>query len=600
MTAIVRILEVVPSLIKRAENSSSECSGDSFASKLINSEARSLKQNKDEVRSFPLVENKKSSKALTADWNNSGISLSTAQPTPEEREVVDGEFFDLEAVGGVLSNNLGVLAIDAPVEVGIVMDALALEGVGAQVAESLGESGIAMMGTREARTEDLARTTSESMDGLLSEYDFNDGATQEAILGQDVILDIAELPSFLERKIVSADEEETITFPVEDGIDGQQIIRAPVDDGIDGQQIIRADRGSVVSAVNIAREPDEVSAPFFGEGYIREEEIADEIITDEAAPLNPLEVQQEQENIAPYQVGVAAPIIFAQAASEFSASEMSSEKDIKAKNLFDNKDEIILDSGEMAESELFAEAEFAISGVGREERSFVRSPASQHSVSHSLKTDDANAYNGIPNDDAVDLSLFDSSQERGAENVDKSASSSFRLEEAAKGFATEDSYNVGTSFRDLAAGNIKFAEVTSESHSLPTPAEQISVNIREAVITGKQTMTISLTPEHLGAVEIKLDISNGSVKDIRITAHNIETLDAIIKDSVILEQTVREILKSESDLSFSYRHESDNGGYSGNESSSRAPANYGKSYVAVSEITTRENIVTKDHVDVSI
>lgn len=203
----------------------------------------------------------------------------------------------------------------------------------------------------------------------------------------------------------------------------------------------------------------------------------------------------------------------------------------------------------------------------------------------------------------ADIGLFGNVAIGATETLDGDYGADVMLDEATHTAGKADYVVGGTTLRDLSTGNIKFAEVMNGREMMQTPAEQISISVREAIASGKQTMTISLTPENLGAVEIKLDISNGTVKDIRITAHKMETLDAIIKDSVILEQTVREILKSEADLSFSYRHDDSNsGGFAQGKDSEKASSHYEKTYIAVSNntISRRENIVTEDMVDVSI
>ena len=164
-------------------------------------------------------------------------------------------------------------------------------------------------------------------------------------------------------------------------------------------------------------------------------------------------------------------------------------------------------------------------------------------------------------------------------------------------------YSTKLSISDIETGKFKLAEVTSaESLSTESPAEQVSLNIRQAISTGKQKMTIALNPENLGKVEIQIDISNGKVKEIKILAHRMETLDAIVKDSLLLEQTVREILKSETNLNFSYRHDDgSNSNFAGTHHSS-ASSSYDKQYVGVTDasIGTGAHIISDDQVDIRI
>lgn len=119
--------------------------------------------------------------------------------------------------------------------------------------------------------------------------------------------------------------------------------------------------------------------------------------------------------------------------------------------------------------------------------------------------------------------------------------------------------------RDLSnLAELKFAiKNEGNEQNLTSPLhKQLSIWIREAAITGKQTMNVTLTPEALGRLDIQLDIDQGNIKTIKILVHKAESLEMINNDSQnlrILEQAIKEISGAE-DAKLTFDLKGQNGG----------------------------------------
>jgi flagellar hook-length control protein FliK len=72
---------------------------------------------------------------------------------------------------------------------------------------------------------------------------------------------------------------------------------------------------------------------------------------------------------------------------------------------------------------------------------------------------------------------------------------------------------------------------------LPTPIEQIKVQIEQGLKQGGDTITVQLRPENLGRVEIKLEMQDGQVK-ATVTADRPETLQLLKNDAASLQQSL--------------------------------------------------------------
>ena len=72
---------------------------------------------------------------------------------------------------------------------------------------------------------------------------------------------------------------------------------------------------------------------------------------------------------------------------------------------------------------------------------------------------------------------------------------------------------------------------------VPSPAEQIKVQMAKSLKDGNDTITLQLHPEDLGRVEVKLEMQNGQLK-ASITADRPETLQLLKNDAGGLQQSL--------------------------------------------------------------
>ena len=83
------------------------------------------------------------------------------------------------------------------------------------------------------------------------------------------------------------------------------------------------------------------------------------------------------------------------------------------------------------------------------------------------------------------------------------------------------------------------APTAPRAPNMPTPAEQISVQIAKGVKEGASTINVQLNPDNLGRVEVKLELQDGQVK-ATVTADRPETLQLLKNDSSSLQQSLRD------------------------------------------------------------
>jgi flagellar hook-length control protein FliK len=72
-----------------------------------------------------------------------------------------------------------------------------------------------------------------------------------------------------------------------------------------------------------------------------------------------------------------------------------------------------------------------------------------------------------------------------------------------------------------------------------TPGAQLSGRIEQAVANGQTTLTVRLDPEHLGRVEVKLEMQDGRVTAM-IAAEKPATLDMLQRDARLIERALEQ------------------------------------------------------------
>ena len=99
---------------------------------------------------------------------------------------------------------------------------------------------------------------------------------------------------------------------------------------------------------------------------------------------------------------------------------------------------------------------------------------------------------------------------------------------------------------------------------LPSPIEQIAVQLHKQVVDGNDQMTLQLRPEELGRIDIKLEFSSDNKVQGTVVVDNQTTLDLLSKDSGSLQRALQDAgLRADSgSLQFSLR----DGGQQGSSS----------------------------------
>lgn len=105
----------------------------------------------------------------------------------------------------------------------------------------------------------------------------------------------------------------------------------------------------------------------------------------------------------------------------------------------------------------------------------------------------------------------------------------------------------------LQAGSLKPAAV-------PTVVDQLKVQIRQALETGLHTISVKLRPEHLGAVEVTLEVIDKHIKSLQIVADRPEALQALRENGQQLVKSLQDLgfNTSSGDLNFSLQGQDKN------------------------------------------
>lgn len=107
------------------------------------------------------------------------------------------------------------------------------------------------------------------------------------------------------------------------------------------------------------------------------------------------------------------------------------------------------------------------------------------------------------------------------------------------------------------------AAATRPAFNLPNgrPAEQVSVQVQNAIRNGNDRIQIKLSPASLGNVEVKLELSPDKTVQAIVYADKSETLDMLERDARVLQKALEDAgLRTNSDsLSFAQRDSSGSG-----------------------------------------
>ncbi|WP_404425306.1 flagellar hook-length control protein FliK [Thalassospira australica] len=100
---------------------------------------------------------------------------------------------------------------------------------------------------------------------------------------------------------------------------------------------------------------------------------------------------------------------------------------------------------------------------------------------------------------------------------------------------------------------------TARSAPAQQVQQQVAVHIRNAASDGVEKISVQLRPEHLGRVDVKLEISHdGRVQGV-IQADTRETLDMLRQDSRALQQALKDAGLNADSQSFTFEHRNEGG-----------------------------------------
>ena len=131
-----------------------------------------------------------------------------------------------------------------------------------------------------------------------------------------------------------------------------------------------------------------------------------------------------------------------------------------------------------------------------------------------------------------------------------------------------DVLNVGaqSASRGTASANATAqAAIRTPAPPSGTPAEQVSVQIRNGLRNDSDRISVRLTPAALGKVEVKLEVAPDKSVQAIVTAEKPETLDMLARDARTLQKALEEAGLQTNSNSLSFQRE---GGDSGNTNSS--------------------------------
>ena len=142
-----------------------------------------------------------------------------------------------------------------------------------------------------------------------------------------------------------------------------------------------------------------------------------------------------------------------------------------------------------------------------------------------------------------------------------------------------------------------------------SPAEQIAVQIQKGFGAGADKISIKLHPEHLGRVEVKLEVGKDGHLVAAISADRPDTLQMLQRDARILQQALNDagLQTDSSSLSFMLRGDGSNQTLPEDRGSGNAQgpgdvnlANLPAEDVAASNVAYGVNVAGNGHVDITV
>ncbi|OSQ32410.1 flagellar hook-length control protein FliK [Thalassospira sp. MCCC 1A03138] len=144
-----------------------------------------------------------------------------------------------------------------------------------------------------------------------------------------------------------------------------------------------------------------------------------------------------------------------------------------------------------------------------------------------------------------------------------------------EGSASPTANNAGSVSSNSVNSNLQSGHAAANARQTPAQQvqQQVAVHIRNAANDGVEKISVQLRPEHLGRVDVKLEISHdGRVQGV-IQADTRETLDLLRQDARSLQQALKDAGLNADSQSFTFEHRNEGGNGRDNQGQQRVGSN---------------------------
>jgi hypothetical protein len=149
---------------------------------------------------------------------------------------------------------------------------------------------------------------------------------------------------------------------------------------------------------------------------------------------------------------------------------------------------------------------------------------------------------------------------------------------------------------------VSYKDVQNQSDVKVTYSEQVIVSIKTAVSQGKSQILLSMYPEHLGVVDVKIEFNDlKEIASIKVFVEKPETLQLLQKDSENLLDSLKMITKSDdASLSFNLRDGQNEQTYYEESTNNNNSSNMEDTVNSTAEEAGRNKLSTNNNTDIDI
>jgi len=93
---------------------------------------------------------------------------------------------------------------------------------------------------------------------------------------------------------------------------------------------------------------------------------------------------------------------------------------------------------------------------------------------------------------------------------------------------------------------VSFKEIAaSHGEIVPNEVDQISMAVKMATETNQSEIHLSLYPQNLGAIDVKIEFQQGNINIIKFYVEKSETLELLLSDYQQLDRSIKEVAKTD-------------------------------------------------------